>query len=435
MSVTAAAVAAGLGATGVAPPDETGRPTDSAKPRRAVHIPALDGLRGIAILLVLVFHFSQAAYDPRATGLRALLQKLTGSGWAGVDLFFVLSGFLITSILYEAKHSAGYFKNFYMRRVLRIFPLYYGVLVAAFVVIPLFHPYQTRVYRNIAAHQGYLWAYLQNFVRIEWKGFTHFWSLAVEEQFYLVWPAVVFLLHRKTLMRVCGTVMVAALTLRVVLVTRHYDPQAVYYWTPCRMDTLAVGAFLALAAHGRNGIAAFAKPAAVGTGLTGVALVGLFAWKRGFWFGNPAVQTVGYTLLALFCGCLLVRAVAARAAGPWGRVCNSVGLRFFGKYSYGIYVFHGLLVPWLAAALPVPRLAGRLHSFYLAWAVHLIVGTLASLALALVSWHLYEKHFLKLKRFFEYRATTLREPVRDDWVPPAEPDSAKSQDLPRPAVG
>src|SRR4051794_17305081 len=231
--------------------------------RRMVHIPALDGLRGVAILLVLVFHFSES--HSAMSGWFQKLHRIAASGWVGVDLFFVLSGFLITSILFEAKRSSGYFRNFYMRRVLRIFPLYYGVLVVAFLLIPLVHPYQNPRYQTIAAHQGYLWAYLQNYVTwIDWKGFTHFWSLAVEEQFYLVWPTVVFCLNRKSLMWVCGVLICVALAVRVGRVVSYHDlpaaqyqaiAQATYYYTFCRMDALLVGAFLALAAHGERGIA------------------------------------------------------------------------------------------------------------------------------------------------------------------------------------
>jgi peptidoglycan/LPS O-acetylase OafA/YrhL len=136
------------------------------------------------------------------------------------------------------------------------------------------------------------------------------------------------------------------------------------------------------------------------------------------------VQTIGYTLLAVFFGAVLVRAIVAQPTGLWGRVCNAQVLRFFGKYSYGLYVFHGLLLPWVETKWLMAWLTRHLPSFYLAWVVHLLLLTLASLAAALVSWHLYEKHFLKLKRFFEYRATTLRQPVRDVIVPPPVGEAA-----------
>ena len=136
-----------------------------------------------------------------------------------MDLFFVLSGFLITSILYDAKRSDGYFRNFYMRRVLRIFPLYYGVLFVAFLIVPpAAAPPKRGHYQNIAAPPGLaLGVPDQNstVIRSTGRWFTHFWSLAVEEQFYLVWPAVVFLLNRRALMGVCGALMVAALGIRL----------------------------------------------------------------------------------------------------------------------------------------------------------------------------------------------------------------------------
>jgi peptidoglycan/LPS O-acetylase OafA/YrhL len=411
-------------------------PTSDLQRRKAVHIPALDGLRGIAILLVVVFHFSQPAYSQTASGLRLAIQRLTGAGWVGVDLFFVLSGFLITSILYEAKQSDGYFKNFYMRRVLRIFPLYYGVLFVAFAVVPLFHTYQTGFYKTISHHQIYLWTYLQNYVQLPWEGwagFTHFWSLAVEEQFYLVWPAVVFLLNRRALMGVSIGVVVTALLLRTFVVLDH---QSAYAWTPCRMDGLAIGAFLALASHGHRGIVWLARPAVFVGAVAAVLLVLVAARNHGsFWYGDRRVQTIGYSLLALLFGAALVRAVVATPGSLWGGLLNSRWLRFFGKYSYGLYVFHGLLMWWVKDGLLLSGLVRGLHSFYLGLLAHLLVLTVASTAVALLSWHLYEKHFLKLKRFFEYRATTLREPVRDAVVPPIATASVEITPTAEPPAG
>ncbi|MDB5295976.1 MAG: acyltransferase family protein, partial [Phycisphaerales bacterium] len=234
----------------------------SGSPRRALHIPALDGVRGLAILLVLAFHFSQAAYSNQASGLRLAVQRLTGAGWVGVDLFFVLSGFLITSILYEAVGTRGYFKNFYMRRVLRIFPLYFGALAVAFGLIPLLfgpQPHYADVYRN----QWALWLYAQNFVPIDWRAFSHFWSLAVEEHFYMVWPAVVLALGRRGGMTACGVMILAAVSVRCYRAA--YVPggwEQTYIWTFCRMDSLAIGSLLALAVGGAAAdLRRFARPA------------------------------------------------------------------------------------------------------------------------------------------------------------------------------
>ena len=149
---------------------------------RRSHIPALDGLRGIAVLTVMWLHF--VFLVPRTGGER-LFWNLSETGWIGVDLFFVLSGFLITGILYDAKGGPHYFRNFYMRRSLRIFPLYYAFLILIFAVMPLLRA-------SGADHVGkqlWMWTYLSNvlFARVGWEGMpahtTHLWSLAIEEQF------------------------------------------------------------------------------------------------------------------------------------------------------------------------------------------------------------------------------------------------------------
>src|SRR5947209_649249 len=182
------------------------RPTDplgeaaAAYPPPGTHMPALDGLRGLAILMVLAFHFSLGHLAPERF-LLAIPYTVAGIGWVGVDLFFVLSGFLITGILYDAKASQTYFRDFYAKRVLRIFPLYYGVLVAFFMVIPLVHP--LRSVTELKPVQAWAWLYATNvkdslagdwcFDKV-WVRLNQFWSLAVEEHFYMIWPVAVLLL-------------------------------------------------------------------------------------------------------------------------------------------------------------------------------------------------------------------------------------------------
>src|SRR3954465_2611530 len=127
---------------------------------REKHVPALDGLRGLAIILVLLFHFTPSGVGG---GVGEKVLGWIGSvGWCGVDLFFVLSGFLITGILYDAKGSSNYFRNFYMRRVLRVFPLYYGVLFFVFIVVPMVHPMTRASDRQFIGNQHWLWLYMAN---------------------------------------------------------------------------------------------------------------------------------------------------------------------------------------------------------------------------------------------------------------------------------
>jgi peptidoglycan/LPS O-acetylase OafA/YrhL len=168
----------------------------AGKSRASVErVPVLDGLRGLAILLVMLHHFFQN-YVPEPVWIDRLVFGLMGCGWFGVDLFFVLSGFLITGILYDAKGADRYFLNFYARRTLRIFPLYYAVLVLLFVLLPRVpHPLAADYVSDSAPDQLWFWLYLTNF-RIALNGgwYSHlvpsvFWSLAIEEQFYVLYPS------------------------------------------------------------------------------------------------------------------------------------------------------------------------------------------------------------------------------------------------------
>jgi peptidoglycan/LPS O-acetylase OafA/YrhL len=176
----------------------------------AAFIPALDGLRGIAIILVMLHHFTY--YRPE-TGIDAVIAGVPLFGWVGVDLFFVLSGFLITGILLDSRGSTRYFTNFYARRTLRIFPLYYLVLFLALVALPQFPSVHTVLAGDIEMPPRWpYWAYLTNFSVAE-RGFVHgwvdvAWSLAIEEQFYLVWPLVIWLCPQRLLPWLCTAIVI-----------------------------------------------------------------------------------------------------------------------------------------------------------------------------------------------------------------------------------
>jgi peptidoglycan/LPS O-acetylase OafA/YrhL len=375
-------------------------------------IPALDGVRGLAILLVMLHHFTlnfaAEAWLPKL-GLRVL-----GAGWFGVDLFFVLSGFLITGILYDAKNSPVYFRSFYMRRVLRIFPLYYGVLLLVFVGAPLFSsPAILADSGEAFSNQAWLWSYGTN-ILIAWRKswifdsgwlqLGHFWSLAVEEQFYMVWPFVVLWCTRRTLVKVCLAVGAFALAIRVLLhlFDGHYAP--IYVLSPCRMDALAAGALLALLARAENGLQSLLRPSIMAAAIAGCFLLGVFVKRRQLLTTDPAVYTLGYSALAIILAAFLLHVLTTQPHSLCGRIWGCSGLRFLGKYSYGLYVFHPPIQAFLWNALPPATLASLLGSKPAGFFAYLTLAFAVSISIAFLSWHLFEKHFLQLKRLFPMRA-------------------------------
>ena len=201
-------------------------------------------MRGLAILLVLVYHVNLGLDDPSWLGVT--LGKVFQLGGCGVDLFFVLSGFLITGILHDAKGEPYYFRNFYVRHTLEIFPLYYAVLLFAFVFLPIVSTLGTTIYREAAYYQGWLWLYVANVLMgiksgYVFGGFNHFWSLAVEEHFYLFWPLVIYACNRRGAMLACAGCIWLSTASRVWLMALGDNGIACYVLTPCRMDSLALG--------------------------------------------------------------------------------------------------------------------------------------------------------------------------------------------------
>ncbi|NQV27245.1 MAG: acyltransferase, partial [Rhodopirellula sp.] len=215
--------------------------------RSREHIPALDGVRGIAILMVMSHHFTIiGSANPVEKAVSGVLQL----GWAGVDLFFVLSGYLITGILLDSKRSPHYYRNFYARRVLRIFPLYYAVVLLTFLVLPRLDGSLAQILSNTEGSIGWYITYLSNFAMSRGNHFGYgmlnvTWSLAIEEQFYLVWPLFVCVMRPQTLLRLCLSLIVGAPLLRLSLVLQSASWVTVYTMPFCRIDALAFGALVA----------------------------------------------------------------------------------------------------------------------------------------------------------------------------------------------
>jgi peptidoglycan/LPS O-acetylase OafA/YrhL len=346
-----------------------------------LHVPALDGVRGIAILAVMAFHFS--------LGNLKVLGPVFSAGWAGVDLFFALSGFLITGILNDARGTEGYFLNFYARRTLRIFPLYFGVLAVVFLLLPRFVPLSSVDMVSPGGERPF-WLYYSNFAiyLFGWpaKPMAHFWSLAVEEQFYLLWPLVVWCLPPKRQLYFCISLITGVELIRVAAVLLHVSYTATAYLTPFRIDVLAAGALgsIAVRLYPKSSYKIARRLLAV----AGLFLVGVFIARSGFSLLDYVFRLVGYPLLTAFCAAFVV---TASASGMISSLASVSVLKQFGKYSYGMYVYHQLLIHCWEHLFPVRKLG------LLGFAA---LSMCATCAIAYLSWHLFEVHFLKLKRFF-----------------------------------
>lgn len=365
----------------------------SDRPLSGLHIGALDGVRGIAILLILAVHFGNALWN---NGFVNPVFQVTNVGWIGVDLFFVLSGFLITGILYDSRGSEHYFRNFYARRALRIFPVYY-LAVAIGVALSSLLPQVREVQMG---NPLWIMFYLTNFlVAAEGREAAgvlgHFWSLAIEEHFYFLWPIVVLWGSRRQLMAVATSVMVAALALRIILVAYGVDPTAIFLITPTRIDALAAGALCSLAVRGPAGIAGVVRPAWATALLAGAAVLFIFFVRQTVSPLDPVMQTIGYTLLAGAFGATILVGIAW---APLSRVLNLGILRWFGRYSYGIYVWHDIIIILMfytgaISALGIESKIGKLIYFLCGFALVLLVSY--------ASYNYFEKRFLELKRHFQ----------------------------------
>ena len=372
------------------------------------HIPALDGLRGVAVLMVLVVHFylTEGEMLQAYPFLGPLLSKMAFAGTWGVELFFVLSGFLITGILVDAKRNSNYFSVFYMRRVLRIFPLYYTVLTVIFVVLPIFAPFDQAAV-DIAHRQIWLWTYLQN---APWSGghwndsdlfrLLHFWSLCVEEHFYLLWPLIV----RFTGLRHLTLIGIGGICLSLLARVWHTMPDSpvILGWTSLtKLDGLLIGSLIAIGCRNisvnklLDGILAWVM---VFSGIGFAVIVGIPRKAAlGYWSAFPELVTV------IFFGCVVLYAMKQGSALSHILRCRI--LASFGKFSYGIYVIHYVCAPGFIQLFQLRSLLGWLGSPLLSQGVFYLLTIGSSYGLAVISWHSMEKHFLSLKSHYEYRCS------------------------------
>jgi peptidoglycan/LPS O-acetylase OafA/YrhL len=352
------------------------------------HIPSLDGLRGLAIILVIAFHYYQLPL-----------------GWSGVDLFFVLSGYLITGRLLDSLDKPDYFRRFYRNRILRIFPLYYAVLIVFFAGFFFFAKNETQPLLHIYyTHWKSFFLFTENFTFIIYgmpvtAYLLHFWSLAVEEQFYLVWPSVICLLKDpNTRLKWFTAIPLLVLIIRSLFVYCQSHPDSLtfyYYNTFFRIDTLVIGALLCQLHQSKINIPVRLVNILI---LVSLTLLGLnYCVYRNWDSSNTFFRTIGYTLIAILCACLLHKAVQS-SGSLLQHFFSLPGLRFLGKISYGLYIFHlpvwaifqERIFNWGQTHIVQGEAAMRLLSISLCLPITFIIS--------FISFRYFESFFLRLKK-------------------------------------
>lgn len=361
-----------------------GEATQVRRPR-LTHIRELDGIRGIAALMVFFHHvcFTSIRLSDWGPGIRTLYH-LSSYGSSGVDLFFVLSGFLITSLLIQDRDSSAYYRNFYWKRALRILPLYILCLVGVYLFVPGSHAYVL-----LAA------LFVVNFSQVFHVVSTGpFWTLAIEEQFYLLWPTVVRRRSVSQLVRWSAGIGLSAVLLRLAAASiGHHN----YDLTFLHCDGLAIGAFIACRYSQRSGQnpPAAAIPTrwiatAFAAGVVLFACIFLpYGSAREFAFMSAACQT-GISLLAGSVIAFVIVHTGARYLG----IFRSRLFTFFGLISYAVYMIH-MYVLMAYDHLRGPLSPGDLTAYAMRFVSVLVISVL----LSLLTYYLLERPALSLRKY------------------------------------
>jgi peptidoglycan/LPS O-acetylase OafA/YrhL len=365
--------------------------------------PALDGIRALAVTMVFATHYGGGAHG--GLGLN-IFNELRLRGWMGVDLFFVLSGFLITGILYDTRTDSRFFQRFFVRRSVRIFPVFY-LLVAIVLLLTPFFKYEWRfAHLSFLLYVGNIWgSFDYSLYRIVSATHPtgnlflgHLWSLCVEEQFYLLWPFVIWMVRdRIRLLWIAAGLSVLSLLFRAGLIvfSSANSFELASHTLPGRMDALVIGAILALLLRGDS--SAGLQRACKWVFLVAGALVAAISILSPA-IDSPWLLTIGYTLIGIASAGLI--GTTLRSGSPSFRLFNLRPLRILGKYSYGFYVYH---LVWVVAWWHFEIVLGTwLHSRVLGGVLMDVLNFCVTFMVAKLSYDLFEVRFLRLKKNFEY---------------------------------
>ncbi|MEN6450066.1 MAG: acyltransferase [Thermoguttaceae bacterium] len=370
---------------------------------RGKRIAAFDGLRGAAIVAIMAYHFVRQFPRPQEA-LDRVFFELLSAGWIGVELFFVLSGFLATAVLCESKPTPHFMRTFHVRRSLRVLPLYFGLLFVLFVAVPLFAGHTQERVHALTANQWWFWFFLCNWFFALQGGFGtapggYLWWLSLDQQFCILWPLAVRWLNRRAMIALSAGLFVGSLVVRVVLLTAGVGPVVVYLITFSHLDGLAFGCLLALAMRSGTLSPPVARLLRAAATVSAIVLAGLFLLRGEFVFWDIPTVAVSPTLLAACFGWLLVascRSEGGETCPARWRLLTSPVLLSFGRYSYGLYLLHPLVGRLLQPAFaPLQRLLGG--SAMAAFSVFIAVAIAASWGVAVASWHLFEQPMARLR--------------------------------------
>lgn len=385
----------------------------------AKHLPSLDGTRGLAIALVTLYRFGKEFPTDSYAGW--FLHNFFTFGGSGVELFFVLSGFLITGILIESKQSKHAFRNFLARRALRIFPLYFVALALLLVVVPWIYGSQNP-FSAASQRQFALWTYASN-LQMSWENswcfgrLDHFWSLAVEEHFYLLWPVVVLFCTERNILRIALGIAIVVSVARICCAMLGVCDVALDVLSIFRCDALLIGSALAVAIRHPQWLMQFRRWLVPAFCL--LILITLFGVVR-----SQRLFTIPHTVTPIAWAAVLMFLMTSQPNRAIVKFFELPVLRRLGQYSYAMYIFQSPLIPLVAPVLSVSICTTLLGDQIAGHLLYIALMFLLTYGAALISWNCLEKHCIALKRFFpqscelrQSNTSSVREPAIPVFLP------------------